>query len=114
MEGLLIPLGFFASVVLVLYIYYTNRNKERMALIEKGADASLFKARPRTLPAFPTLKLGMFLVGIGVGILMGNIVETLTRLQPETAYFSMILLFGGASLIANFMIEKGKSNKPLQ
>jgi hypothetical protein len=111
MEGILIPLGFFASVVLSLYIYYTNRNKERMALIEKGADASLFKTSPKT---FPTLKLGMFLVGIGIGILMGNIVETLTRLQPETAYFSMILLFGGASLIANFMIEKAKHNKPLE
>ena len=38
MEEILIPLGLFASVVLVVYIYYNGRNKERLALIEKGAN----------------------------------------------------------------------------
>ena len=40
----MIPLAFFASVVLVAYMFYSTRNKERMALIEKGADASLFRS----------------------------------------------------------------------
>jgi len=102
---ILVPMGFFASVVLILYVYFTSRNKERLALIEKGADASLFKTSSKP---FPTLKIGMFLIGIGIGILMGNIVATLTSLEQEVAYFSMILLFGGASLICFYLIEKNK------
>jgi hypothetical protein len=110
MEGLLIPIGFFASVVLIMYVYYTNRNKERMALIEKGADASLFKTPTRP---FPTLKIGMFLVGIGLGILLGNLVATTTVLVEEAAYFSMILLCGGGSLIIYYIIERRKSEKSM-
>jgi len=102
---ILVPMGFFASVVLILYVYFTSRNKERLALIEKGTDASLFKTSSKP---FPTLKIGMFLIGIGIGILMGNIVASLTRLEQEVAYFSMILLFGGASLISFYLIEKNK------
>jgi hypothetical protein len=105
---ILVPMGFFASVVLILYVYFTSRNKERLALIEKGADASLFKTSSKP---FPTLKIGMFLIGIGIGILMGNIVATLTRLETQVAYFSMILLFGGASLIIFYLIEKNKKEK---
>jgi len=108
MEGILVPLGFFASIVLILYVYYTNRNKERMALIEKGADASLFKTSSKP---FPTLKIGMFLVGIGLGILFGDILAKLTTLNQEVAMFSMILLFGGMSLIVYYLYENSKKGK---
>ncbi len=105
MVEIMVPLGSFASIVLILYIYYTTRNKERMALIEKGADASLFRTGRKP---FSVLKFGMFLVGVGIGILAGNIIEVSTPLEDEVAYFSMILLFGGVSLIANYLIEKKK------
>ncbi len=103
METLLIPIGFFAAVVLILWVYYTNRNKERMALIEKGADATLFKTKGKKIP---TLKLGMFLIGIGIGILMGNVIAVSTTLEEPVAYFSMIFLFGGLSLVVNHLMEK--------
>jgi len=111
MEGIFVPISFFASIVLILYVYFTNRNRERLALIEKGADATLFKTSSKP---FPTLKIGMFLVGIGLGILMGNIVAKTTALEQEVAYFSMILLFGGFSLIAFYLIEKSKKAKNLE
>jgi hypothetical protein len=60
MEEILIPLGLFASIVVIVYVYYTGRNKERLALIEKGENASVFDLKHKP---FPTLKLGMFLVG---------------------------------------------------
>lgn len=42
----LIWLGFFASIVLGLYFYFSARHKERMALIEKNANVSeIFKVR---------------------------------------------------------------------
>jgi len=106
MEEILIPLGFFASIVIIVYVYYNGRNKERLALIDKGAKASsLFN---ETRKSFPTLKLGMFLVGIGFGILAGNLLANVTTLEEPVAYFSMILLLGGGSLITFFLLEKRK------
>ena len=32
----------FGSIFGVFYLYFSTRNKERLALIEKGADASIF------------------------------------------------------------------------
>jgi hypothetical protein len=105
MEGLFIPLSFFASIVLIVYIYISNRNKERMALIDKGMDASIFQNKA---PGFRILsfKLGFFLVGLGIGLLIGNILAAYTQLLEEVAYFSMLLLFGGASLIVFHLLEK--------
>ena len=42
MEVLVAFIAFFATVFGIYYVHITTRNKERMALIEKGADASLF------------------------------------------------------------------------
>ena len=44
MEEVLIPLIVFGTMFAMLYVYLTTRNKERLALIEKGADAKLFKS----------------------------------------------------------------------
>lgn len=108
MVEILVPLGSFATIVLIVYIIFSTRNKERMALIEKGADASIFRSSKN---AKPTLKYGLFLVGIGIGILFGNIIEVATPLQAEVAYFSMIFLFGGASLMSYYFYEKKQTDK---
>lgn len=111
MTEFLVPISLFASIVLIMFLYYTTRNKERLALIEKGADANLFKSKSRS---FPTLKIGMFLIGIGLGILFGNIIAQSTSLTEETAYFSMIFLFAGIALVINFVIENKKRVKEVK
>ncbi len=105
LPGIFVPISFFACIVLIVYIYYTNRNKERMALIDKGVDAGIFKSSNRPVSLL-TFKLGFFLVGLGIGLLVGNILAASTKLQEEVAYFSMLLLFGGASLIIYHLLEK--------
>jgi len=42
MEVLVAFIAFFATIFGIYYVSVTTRNKERMALIDKGADASLF------------------------------------------------------------------------
>ncbi len=106
MVEILVPISMFACIVLILYLFFLTINKERLALIEKGADASLFKTKSKQ---FPTLKLGMFIVGIGLGILFGNIIAVSTSLEEPTAYFSMIFLFAGSSLVINHLLEKKKT-----
>ena len=38
----LIPMSVFATIFGVIYLYLTTRNRERMAMIEQGADPELF------------------------------------------------------------------------
>ncbi|MGB9747644.1 MAG: DUF6249 domain-containing protein [Bacteroidales bacterium] len=98
--GILITLAFFAMVFGWVYVYYTTRHRERMALIEKGADASIFSGKNSSFfGPLATLKLGMFLAGIALGILAGGLLETLTTLDEGIGYTSMIFLFGGLSLV---------------
>jgi len=94
----LIPIAFFAMVYGIVYLLV--RRKERVALIEKGADASIFESSKQP----SSLKWGLLLVGIGTGILLGKILAVYTTLQEEPAFFSMICLFGGIGLIIYHLI----------
>lgn len=100
----LIPISVFAAIFGIFYVYITARNKERMAMIEKGADASTFVTKRNYFAM--TLKLGMLLVGIAIGILMGSIIDEYSALPEPVGYFSMIFLFGGIALVVNALMEK--------
>jgi len=108
---ILIPLSLFATLFGMLYVFLTTRNKERLALIEKGADASMFTSTRSTQASHGALKIGMFLGGLALGLLFGNIIAETTRLKEEVAYISMTLLGGGISLIAYYFIEKRMPKK---
>jgi len=105
-EEILIPLALFAAIFGIVYVYLSTRNKERMSMIEKGADASMFTQKRNHTGM--TLKFGMLLVGVALGILVGSLIDEYTTLPEEVGYFSMIFLFGGGALIANSVIENKK------
>jgi hypothetical protein len=84
-----------------------------MALIEKGADASLFNTgKEGQLSLFSwnklTLKLGMLFMGIGFGIIAGAILETMDIMRDGPGYVSMIFLFGGLSLVLFYIFDRKK------
>ena len=106
--GILVPLFAFLFIFGIVYVYITARNKERMSMIEKGADASMFVTKRNYFAM--TLKFGMLLVGVALGILMGSLIDEYTTLPEPVGYFSMIFLFGGIALIANSIIQKKNSN----
>ncbi len=108
-EEIFIPLTMFAAIFGIFYLYITARNKERLSMIEKGADASMF-TRKRKYYAM-TLKVGMLLVGISLGILIGSFIDEYTTLPEEVGYFSMIFLFGGLALIINALMEKKEAEE---
>ncbi len=95
--------GFIFAIV-----YLGVRRKERMALLEKGVEPSFFISKKTSST---TLKFGMLLVGVAIGLLLGNILAKTHMLDEETAYFSMTFLFGGAGLIINYFIEKKNQEK---
>jgi len=95
----LIPLSFFAMVYGIVFLFI--RKKERLALIAKGTNATIFET---TKKATSSLKWGLLLVGIGIGILLGKVLAVYTSLDEEPAFFSMICLFGGIGLIIYHLI----------
>jgi hypothetical protein len=108
---LLIPVTLFLCTTAILYIFFTTRHKERMSMIEKGADPALFQTRRDG--RYVSMRIGMFLIGIALGILAGNVLAVSTRLIEEVAYFSMIFLFGGLSLISYyFFVDRNRKNHP--
>jgi len=114
MQTAIIFIALFAAIFGVMYLHYTTRNKERMALIEKGADASLFntgkESRKFTFAWGKfTLKTGMLFMGIALGILVGASLSNMGLLEEETSYSSMIFFFGGLSLVLFYIIDR-KSN----
>ena len=94
----------FGAIVAIVYL--SIRKKERMAMMEKGVDASVFFT-PKKSNSY-ALKYGLLLIGIALGILIGNILATTTAFmyEKEAAYFSMIFLFGGAALIIYYFMAK--------
>ena len=57
MEEVLIPISFFLAVFGIIYLFLSTRNKERLALIEKGADASIFMKGGSTASTWSIFRL---------------------------------------------------------
>jgi len=112
MGGVIIVFIIFASITgLILgVIYLRNRTQERIKILEKGADPSILKSEIRT-GGNVSLKIGIFLIAIALGIIVGSIIANYTYIFPEgeVAYFSSIFLFGGLSLLIVQFI--GKKNE---
>jgi len=111
MEGLLSFIALLASVFGIFYVFVTTRNKERMSLIEKGAEASLFNTGKEGQKSWfnwnkATLKFGMLLMGVGVGIIAGAILDSMNVMEHGAEYTSMVFLFGGLSLVLFYLIDR--------
>jgi hypothetical protein len=92
----------FASLFGIAYVFLTTRHRERMSMLEKGHNAAIFE----TSSTGSTLKFGMLFTGIAIGILTGYALNQLTGLEETVAFVSMVFLFGGLSLIINYLIDK--------
>jgi membrane associated rhomboid family serine protease len=98
----------FGAIVAIVYL--GNRKKERMAMLEKGVDPSVFLRSGKN--SFQSLKYGMLLIGLGLGIMVGKFLTYTEafRNEKEAAYFAAIFLFGGAALVFFYFMEKRRSD----
>lgn len=104
---IIISLGVFAMIVLLRRMEHA----EKLKMIEKGIDVSKHQ-KPRR-PGI-AVKFALIAVGIGVGLLMGNLLDVYTPLKDQICYFSMVFLFGGAGLfVANKLVEKKESEREM-
>ncbi|MDE5418759.1 hypothetical protein L3049_12155 [Labilibaculum sp. DW002] len=97
--------------IIPLIVFLVHRHKERKALIEKGMDLSTLVG-DKKCSTLESLKYGVLLIGLAIGILIGNILDAYTGLNEEVSYFSMIFLFGGVALLIFYgMAKKQEDDK---
>jgi len=87
------------------------RNKENMAMIEKGLDFKINRPAP-----FQSLKWGLLLVGAGMGLFFAYLLDNFVFTQMHhrefdddanvAIYFALIAIGGGLGLITSYRIEK--------
>jgi Domain of unknown function (DUF6249) len=96
----LIPITFFAAIAAVLYNFIKSRHNERMAIIEKGLNEEQLKYLLRHKKGFLvngwSIKLGAFLIGIGLAVIIGTFVPG--YMQDEITV-GLIFMFPGIGLL---------------
>jgi hypothetical protein len=105
---LLIPISFFLVVFGIIYLYFSTRNKERLALIEKGADASIFNLGKRSGSSWKVIviNLAFLLMGIGAGVFIASILVAYTTLDDDAVIPAMIFLMAGVGLFVGYTQTK--------
>jgi len=108
-EVIIIPI-IFGVIFAIAYLYFSTRNKERLALIEKGADASIFVRgkRDKAAPVWKIiiLNLALLLMGIGTAIFVASILHYSLGVDEEVAYPGSIFLMAGIGLFVGFTMTK--------
>ena len=128
LEGIVVPISMFGAMFGICYLYFTTRNRERMALIEKGIDASILFKKNKIDYSRWTLKLGLLIIGVGVGISLGIIASNMyfdafhiknysnnyymyTQDISAEIIVPLAFLFGGVGLLISYFIERKHNNK---
>lgn len=99
----------FGVIFGIFYLYISARNKERMALIEKGAEASIFyNKQKRVTPIWKVvvINIACLLMGIGLGILIAAGFVQGLGMDDDVAYPGVIFLMAGAGLFTGFILTK--------
>lgn len=107
-EVIIMPI-IFGVLFGIVYLFISSRHKERLALIEKGADASIFYSNKKTTsPIWKVLvvNLAMILMGIGVGIFIAGILHYNLGVDAEVAYPGTIFTLAGMGLFTGFKFSQ--------
>ncbi|WP_264535784.1 DUF6249 domain-containing protein [Flavobacterium sp. N1736] len=106
---ILIPISMFLMIFGIIYLFFSTRNRERMALIEKGVDASIFfKGVGKRGSAWKVfvVNFAFLLIGTGVGIFLALLITTYTSLEDDAVYPSIIFIMAGVGLLTGFKTAK--------
>ena len=85
------------SIVAIFYLYITAKNRERLALIEKGMNPNLSRS-----DFWP--QIGIIGGGIGAGLIAGDLVAS--KFGPLLA-----IMFAGAGVVIYNVMRRSKMYK---
>jgi hypothetical protein len=104
--GIMIPIVAIVGAFTMIVYLRRFENAERMAMIEKGVDPTLFTQKKRANTSGP-LRASLLFIGAGVGLLIAYFLDRAYNME-EVAYFSMLFVFGGLGLGAAYLVEEKK------
>ncbi len=104
--AIMIPIILIIGAFIMVIYLRRYQNDERMAMIEKGVDPTMFTTKARSTSG--ALRASLLLIGAGIGLLLGYFLDRSWDME-EVGYFSMLLIFGGAGLGLAYLIEERKA-----
>ena len=108
-EPVIAMISMFGFAGFLTYMYYNTRHRERMALIESGQDAGIFKSLPKGISS---LKWGLVLTMIGLALGIGIYADTTMNNDGPFITFPLIFIFGGIGFLIFYKIVKDQDNTP--
>lgn len=114
----MIPIILFICMSATLFGIFYLRNRENMALIERGINPRINYNQPKP---FIYLKYGLLLIGAGIGLAIAYMLDVTVLPQQvhyvdsqgathyqdnPIIYFALIAIGGGLGLFASYKIEK--------
>lgn len=105
---IIVSLGLFAMIFGIFYL----RNKESMAMIERGMDPVTELPKKRDNRSF-NLTFGLLMIGSGLGLFIAYMINhfALGDSDNPAIFFSLIAVFGGIGLLISYFIENKASQK---
>ena len=107
----IIFLSLIVSAFFAWFFYNKSRHEERKLMIQQGGDFSGNQFFPKENAfKYLWLKLGILVVGIGIGLMIIAIVSNLTVYLNGAFYPGIIGLCGGGAMIfSHYLVKKDKS-----
>ncbi|MCT4615602.1 MAG: hypothetical protein N4A49_12090 [Marinifilaceae bacterium] len=99
-EAIFGMISVFGVGPLILYIIYKHR--EKMALIKNNMH--LDDAPEKKSNKFQHLRYGILLIGMAIGLIVGNYLYLKDIFSEEVSYISMIALFLGFAFLVNYFL----------
>lgn len=108
--GMIAIIFTLACIFGIVYLYYTTRHRERMAMIERGMETGLRKPPPEPRKA---LKEGMQWVGVALGLGLGYVINMNTSDVEDVFVYlgSVAFTVGIANIIYHLMFHKKDLDK---
>lgn len=98
----------FGTIFGVIYLIVSSRTRVRLALIEKGADASIFNSksaiRSNLLPLI-LVNLSLLLVSVGIAIFLAAMLHNSFGVMEEVAYPGTIFTMAGIGLFVGYTVS---------
>ena len=105
LEGILIPLGFFAMAFGIVYVAVSAHHKSKMAMIEAGMNPNE-EDRKKERDPMNSLKNAILFIMVPIGILIGRVAGPTFNLEPVHGAIVFAFLFGGIGYGIFYLIQQ--------
>lgn len=109
--GIMVPIVAIIGTFTMIVFLRKYDNDEKMAMIAKGIAPPERSSKSFNVNPSHSLRWGFVLIGFGIGLLMGSLLESLVKIDDDTAHFSMIFVFGGLGLLASYFYQMSLDKK---